>query len=301
MTRSAITRSTILGVALATATYAWAQQQQQQPNNDQTVPGQTTTERGQSDRGQTERAKAQGAAANGMRHDAAHYMKECLIGGNLAEIALARIAEQRATDPEVKKFAQQMIEEHTAFLNKLRGETSANSGQTTPGQNMAGQARTEQNTTSQTTEPQSREGKPGLDINVPGAGVHIQAGDTKDSRETPDGNRRANPQMAGGARQFLQIMKEVETQCLQTKTNELSQKEGSQFDRCYIGGQMAAHMKMADELSVFSRYATGDLQPILQEGLQTTKQHLAHVKQLAERLENATPRSANREGTTRGQ
>jgi predicted outer membrane protein len=291
MTRSAITRSTILGVALATVTYAWAQQQQQQPNNDQTAPGQTTTERGQTDRGQTERGQIRGATANGMRHDAGHYMKECLIGGNQAEIALARIAEQRATDPEVKKFAQQMIEEHTAFLNKLRGETSANSGQATPGQNAAGQP---------TSDP-AREGKPGVDVNVPGAGVHIQAGESRDSRETPDGNRLANPQMAGGARQFLQIMKEVETQCLQTKTNELNQKEGSQFDRCYIGGQVAAHMKMADELSVFSRYATGDLQPILQEGLQTTKQHLAHVKQLAERLENASGRSANREGTTRGQ
>jgi len=291
MTRSVFTRSTILGVALATATYAWAQQQQQQPTNDQTVPGQTTTERGQTDRDQTERGQIRATTANAMRPDAAHYMKECLIGGNQAEIALARIAEQRATDPEVKKFAQQMIEEHTAFLNKLRGETSADSGQATPGQNTAGQV----------IDPQSREGKPGVDINVPVVGVHIQAGETRDSRETPVANRPANPQMAGGARQFIQIMKEVETQCLQSKTNELNQKEGAQFDRCYIGGQVAAHMKMADELGVFSRYATGDLQPILQEGLQTTKQHLAQVKQLAERLENATPRSANREGTTRGQ
>ncbi|HEV8001477.1 MAG TPA: hypothetical protein VGP63_16440, partial [Planctomycetaceae bacterium] len=84
MTRSVIARSTILGVALATATYGWAQQQQQQPNNDQTVPGQTTTERSQNERGQTERGQTPATTANGMRHDAGHYMKECLIGGNQA-------------------------------------------------------------------------------------------------------------------------------------------------------------------------------------------------------------------------
>jgi hypothetical protein len=60
-------------------------------------------------------------------------------------------------------------------------------------------------------------------------------------------------------------------------------------------------MKMADELTVYSRYASGELQPILQEGLQTTKQHLEMVTRLAERLDNGTNRTATREGRTSGQ
>jgi predicted outer membrane protein len=263
--KSLIVASALVGVALAATTFSLAQQ----PNSEQSGSGQTTNEGNRTSK-----------VADGMRHDLGHYLTECVIDGNQAEITLAKLAGQKATDPEVKKFAEKMIEDHTAFVNKLQSVKSGAAGQ------------------SNSTE--SRTGGPGVDINVPAAGIRVQAGESSDSQTTGDSNRGTKLQ-GGGARQFLQVKKEVAAQCLQTMTRELSQKEGSHFDRCYINGQVAAHMKMADELSVFSRHATGDLQPILQEGLQTTKQHLETAKQIAERLDNAPSRTANREGRTTGQ
>jgi len=217
-------------------------------------------------------------------HDLDHYITDCLISGNQEEIALARIAQQRATDPQVKQFAQEMIRVHSIFLKKLQGENGRASGSTSeqPGrdQQVGNQERTNPfGGTQGNSAQQPAVGGPGVDVNAPGAQVTV--GRSHGSRMGHD-----------AAHQFLQVEKEVHQQCLQSKTRELSQKEGAQFDRCYMNSQVGAHMKMADELTVYSRKVSSSLQSTLQEGLQTTQQHLAHAKQIAERLEGATPRSA---------
>lgn len=255
----------IVLIVAATASFAAAQQ---------TNPGQTAFDQ----------PRNNGAPVrNGvpaMRHDVGHYMLDCLIGGNQAEIALARIAEQRASDPEVKKFAQRMIKDHSMFIEKLQSTWPVDKGQ------EAG------------APPAVR--RRGVDVNVPGARIRVQSGQAANPNTTNDPADRVHPQMPGGARQFVQVMKEVEAQCLQSATRELSQKEGVQFDRCYMTSQVMAHMKMADELTVFSRHAASDVQPVLQAGLQTTRQHLALAKQIAERLEG-THRTTARDRNTIGQ
>ena len=39
---------------------------------------------------------------------------------NMAEIELSKLAQERATNPQVRQFAQTMVEEHTKALNELR-------------------------------------------------------------------------------------------------------------------------------------------------------------------------------------
>ena len=224
------------------------------------------------------------AATHGMHggRDIVHYMRDCLVNGNQAEIALARIAEQRAADPQVKQFAQKMIHDHTAFLSKLQNAAAGGAAQRTG--------------SAQQPDSQSGVGGPGAEINAPGVQVRVQPGESNNASSPADTTSRTGRQMTGasGARQFVQIEKEVAAQCLQSKTRELNQKEGAQFDRCYMNMQVGAHMKMADELTVYSRYGSGEFQTICQEGLQTTKEHLTMAKQIAERLDGPTAGTANR-------
>jgi predicted outer membrane protein len=228
---------------------------------------------------------ATGRRAGRVGHDLDHYITDCLINGNQEEIALARIAVQRATDPQVKQFAQEMIRVHSTFLNKLQTDSGRASGSTN-GQPALNQQIGEQQQSNpqfngaQASGERTAAGGQGVDLAVPGARVTVGRS---------DGSHMGHD----AARQFLQVEKEVHQQCLQSKTRELSQKEGAQFDRCYMNSQVAAHMKMADELTVYSRKVSSSLQTTLQEGLQTTQQHLAHAKQIAERLDGATPRSAS--------
>jgi len=191
-----------------------------------------------------------------------HHMVHCLMNGNRGEIALSQFAQQRSTNEDVKKFASQMIEDHNKFLTKL--------------QSVAGK-RHEANE---------------------GTGVEQAAG-TTNATDTAENAKTGKHHMGhwGGASaaQFLKILDEVAQQCQQSKQQELSQKTGTHFDVCYMGMQIGAHMMMADELTVYGKHASAELRPILQEGLETTKQHLTRAKELEQRLaEGLTKSTASR-------
>ena len=53
------------------------------------------------------------------RTDVDHFIVKVLIQANQNEIATARLAEQRSSNQDVKKFAMQMVEDHTRFVNRL--------------------------------------------------------------------------------------------------------------------------------------------------------------------------------------
>lgn len=70
----------------------------------------------------TVRALAQAPAAND-----AEFIAKAMVG-NTFEIEEAKLAVQRATDPQLKSFAQRMITDHTNALKKLEeaaGKTNA--------------------------------------------------------------------------------------------------------------------------------------------------------------------------------
>ncbi len=117
---------------LAQQTTAPREQQQNQPRTQQGQPAQPG-QPGQRQQGQPgQRADAQLAA--------------CLIVDNEGEVAVAKLAQQKASNPQVKRFAEQMIEDHGQMLKKLQqvagqtGERSATGQQDQPRANRQEQA-----------------------------------------------------------------------------------------------------------------------------------------------------------------
>lgn len=280
MLKALLGGSVVVLVAAATASFLAAQQS----TSDQAQSNQGTTSGQATDNGQNQ-AGNQTAGNRGphVRHDVGHYISDCLIDGNKSEIALARIAQQRATDPQVKQFAERMIQDHTAFLSKLQSAQGAATGSSTGAQSAVGGPGAESSTTGTQTGSQTGT-QSGNQAETQGSTQAAKQSGEQGTATAQVDSAGAGAQGMGGARQFVQIKKEVAAQCLQSQTRELNQKEGPQFDRCYMNSQVADHMKMADELTVFGRYGSGDLQSLCQEGLQTTKQHLELAKQIAERL-----------------
>jgi predicted outer membrane protein len=90
----------------------------------------------------------------------------------------------------------------------------------------------------------------------------------------------------GPAAHFAKIMEEVDRNMQQALVRDLSSKQGNEFDRCYLSGQLFGHIWVAEALKTFQRDASPQLKPILQEGLQASEQHLTHIKSLLARLEN---------------
>lgn len=176
----------------------------------------------------------------------------CLIVDNQGEIALGKLAEQKSQNNDVKQFAQKMVKDHSEFMQQL--ERFAAAGNQT--ENMSiGQS--------------------------PAVAVQQQAvGNTDRSLA----GAMTQP-MGGQGLNFVQLKQQIGQKCLQMTQRDLEQKESSQFDKCYIGQQIGAHVEVLATLEVFRNQASPELAAVLGKGIETTKTHLEHAQQLAKSLD----------------
>jgi predicted outer membrane protein len=94
----------------------------------------------------------------------------------------------------------------------------------------------------------------------------------------------------------LQMAKAVKQQCLQLTKQDLSEKQGADFDKCYIGQQIGAHIGMLAELRGSKNFANPQLQQVIQEGEKMAEMHLAEAKRIIQKLDK--PESTARSATT---
>lgn len=193
------------------------------------------------------------------------------------EIAIARIGQQRATNPEVKQFAQKMIDDHGKIVQKLQPLASRGSAR-------VGQAGTEPRRTPET----GNTGNPPTGTpttGTPPAGTPPETG--RDPKgEYPAGTPRdASGVRAMGELDHERLVRDLGRQCLASATKALQEKQGAEFDRCFMGMQVGAHMKAVDHIEVFRTFASAALKPTLDEGLKTMQAHLQHAKDLAKRTD----------------
>jgi predicted outer membrane protein len=268
---------------------AWAALPQQTSNDPATGQAPGTTQRS------AEWNQSRGRAMNG-RVDVDHFLIKVIRQANRDEIATAQLAEQRASNPDVKKFAMQMVDDHTRLMNRLQqfeaGQHKAMPGSRTRGFNQGASnfqpapATTQSQATSDTANEHNATGlfqpNPPRSFNQPAAAAAGAAGQVAGQ----DMHARHN-----AAHQFIGIMDQVAMQTERSIQRELSQKEGAQFDRCFLSWQVLDHMWLVNALTMFEQNASPDLQPILQEGLQTAQQHLTHAKALLSQLEQQHTKS----------
>jgi putative membrane protein len=84
----------------------------------------------------------------------------------------------------------------------------------------------------------------------------------------------------------LEIERDIAKHCGQQAQDKLQQKTGAEFDECFLGAQIVAHMQMLSSLDVISQQATGELQTVAKEARSTVASHLQHAEQLAEQLKS---------------
>jgi len=160
----------------------------------------------------------------------------CLHGECHNEIEIAKLAESKAKNDDVREFAQRMVREHTPGCEELKKT----------------------------------------------------AGSLATSSEST-----ARP-AAGGGIDWVSIPKQIGQQCLSSVKQELSSKQGGDFDECFIGQQIGAHMKMVDALKVLRNQVSSDLQQKLDKELQLAQQHLQAAKQLGEKLKDSPSERVSR-------
>jgi predicted outer membrane protein len=182
----------------------------------------------------------------------------CLVLGNQEEVALAQLAQQHSQNEQVKKFAQQMIEHHQKAIAKIE--------QAAP--EVA------------SLNLQLRGGEEGAAATSPNpTGVRPASAEEPVASATSTSN-------AGHDQRGVQLAQAVKQECLNLTQQELTQTQGVEFDKAYMGQQVGAHIGMLAELRGSKNFATGQLQQVIAEGEQMTQKHLAEAKQIMSQLKD---------------
>jgi predicted outer membrane protein len=203
-----------------------------------------------------------------------HALASCLAIENHEEVDIARFAESKAQSKDVKQFAEMIAKDHEAFLQKLEkyAPEATREGllvqtEITTQRGRSGESvRTEapRNTVSGKVQPQ------GEVVTQPGQQTVV-----------------TNPNAAvqpGYPVNFLQLHRELAQECLAEAKEGMSKKDPKDFDKCFIGHQIAKHQEMKVKLVVFQRHATGELSQIIAQGLETTEAHLKKAEQIMKKL-----------------
>lgn len=238
---------------------------------DQFESGQATTQTRQ--RGQIQ------ARGGQISPEVEKYLAKCLLLKNNSEIELSQFAQQKAQNPEVKQFAQQMIQDHQQIGQQLQQVAGAQ-GRAGDQTGASGQYDA-QRQTSDTTR-------------LPGSSGASQATRTETNTSVAQGN----PGQQGGDQalmQLAQIEQQIVERSAQMTRDELEQKQGADFDKCFVGAQVGAHMHMLAALETIAQQGEGKLAQAAQQAQPVVQQHLEHAKHLAKQLEQGqtqSPRAA---------
>jgi predicted outer membrane protein len=181
---------------------------------------------------------------------------------NYAEVELSKLAAEKASSDQVKQFAQTMVKAHTQYGEKLK--------QFAPG----------------ATDQLSSEGAAGIRPGAPGQ-IRGQAG-AGQAGAGQAGAGQLGAGQAGGQwqAQLLQIGQKCTQNKLQLTKEMLEDKQGAEFDKGYIGTQVAAHINALATHRALEGVGSEEFQQVVQEGTQHIEQHLKQAQAICETLES---------------
>lgn len=223
--------------------------------------------------GHTDRSKAQRreltanfrgdqADVGGQNQDVQRYISGCLLAKNKAEVELAKFAQQHSQSPEVKEFAQMLAQDRGKVIQKLQQMSSTQTGD-------------------------QLEARPGLET-----GERTSSAANRQAIGQNAAERNTTHRGAGGhsaVDQLLALEKQIVERCTQATKEELQQRQGADFDKCYIGDQIVGHVKTLAALEVIQQQGPEQLQQVAQEAQPAVQKQLEQAKQIMKDLEGASP------------
>jgi predicted outer membrane protein len=270
MRRTGTTRYLIVAVAvLAAGIASRAVGQQNDPNArpDNRAAGAPADPRAGGDRGQESHIDRM----------VANQMLEMSKG----EVELANFALQHTQNDQVKQFAQQMIEDHTNLNNQLAKFASPELSQNQPGAGNA-PGRTGPGGAAPGSNPTAAAPQPGA------SAAAAQPGQPPNPLERNPADRGS--ETAAGGEKAVQLCEDIGKQIGSGVTKELSQFQGSDFDRAYTGQQFWGHVTFIGVAKGAERHVSPDLQQVLNQGASTAEKHLEHCRKLIRDLSASVAR-----------
>ena len=276
------------GLSCLVIGFAWAQQETEREYEREGAPQARDTDAdrdvGQIDRSTTLERQPRTAQFRGTQPGAAgqqevqQFLASCLLTKNKAEVELAQFAQQQAQNPQVKQFAQRMVEDHQQIVQKVQPLAGKQGTRT----DASGQFDAQRQTSDTTRLPGS-----------PGAGQP-----DRDANQSLTAGRTAGQQNAA-IKELAQIDRQITQRYFDAVREDLQQKQGAEFDKCYLASQIGGHMHMLAALEVIQQQGPDQLRQIAQQAQPKVQQHLEHAKQLMKQLEGSSQAERPSERTQR--
>jgi predicted outer membrane protein len=217
------------------------------------------------------------------------HLIELLRADNQAEVTIARLGSEKASRAEVKQYAQKLVDSHQQLLQKLQrsGQQASASGQSDL--NKAGQQADAQRNDPSDATARASSGARGADAQGSAQATAKIDADTSSDTSNVYGMARGESGAAfGAADQLARIHQEVCQKKAESIREQLSQKQGTEFDKAFLGSQIMMHQGMIDKLEVYQRHVDSQTAGILRQAQQEARDHLQQAKSLKERSATAS-------------
>lgn len=216
---------------------------------------------------------------------------------NEGEVALARLAQERSKNDQVRKFAAQMIKDHEKCLDHLKRIGGGSSVARDRGGRAvqashnedANQERDDRDVASRHAEERDSSSRPDEERDAENRSTSTQPvlvhPSSRPDEERDAEHRQSSERGSSHGLDFVQIKRQIGQECIASSQRELSRLRGAEFDRAYMGMQVGKHYEMLDTLRVFNKYASADFDKVIVEAEKSAETHLDHAKQLHRSLE----------------
>jgi predicted outer membrane protein len=94
------------------------------------------------------------------------------------------------------------------------------------------------------------------------------------------------------------MLLQIKNECLKLTQKELSQYQGAEFDKAFVGQQLGAHLGMLAQLRGSKSFASPELQKVIDEGEKMTTMHMDAAKKLMDQIKDEGAKTAS--AATRG-
>jgi len=206
-----------------------------------------------------------------------------LFGCARNEVELSKLAQEKATNEDVRNFAAMMVKDHTPGMEKLQQAAGPLVSAHAPG-TPAGAVRREETREEVRREPATER--------APGAPAAPRRTKVVEEERTVVEARPAAGQP--GQLDWVSIHSQIADQVLATTKSEFQKKEAADFDKCYMGQQIMAHEKTLDELKVLRNYASPELRKDIEETSQMATHHLQEAKKIMDSLKGESTERVSR-------
>lgn len=229
------------------------------------------------------------------------HIANCLVLGNQEEIAVSQIGLQKSQDQRVKEFAQQMINDHTQFLNDLQKFATDQGLRLEGAQQTASGARGAADQNAAGNAARDAANRPNANRTIADANRdRADANDVGDATRTAARPDLTGQRMGGLENELLALAKEAHEECLRITTQDLGKYQGHEFDAAFVGVQLGMHTGMLAHLKAAEKHVDGEFQALLQKGIQTTMQHKQHAEQLMDQIKDAHASTAGAQNRDAG-